>query len=184
MKTLFIYLALVFWVGVMQAQEITELKEAKVGFAPLSADIQRDGDYFTFKVNESYMGEFEKNPIEFLESYFDIKNFIKTVEEEGYDSYQLSLISGNGYLRAGYDAEGNLQRTFEKFKDVVLPKSLQTALHRDHNGWEMIKNVHVTKGRNGLVDSDFYRIKLKKDNRRMTLKIDAAQAEPGIVASN
>lgn len=184
MKTLFIYFALVFWAGAIQAQEITELKEAKVGFAPLSSDVQRDGDSYTFHVNESYMGEFERDPLAFLESYFDIDNFIEEVKDEGYDAYEVSLVSGNGYLKADYDKDGNLKETSEKFKDVVLPQALRETLYRDHKGWEMVKNVHITTGRDGLVDRDFYRIKLKNDNRSMTLKIDAADAERGIVASN
>ena len=184
MKTLFVYLALVFWAGAIQAQEITELKEAKVGFAPLSSDVQRDGDHFTFRVNETYMGEFENDPLAFLENYFDIDNFIEEVKDEGYDFYEVSLLSGNGYLKAGYDGEGNLTKTSEKFKDVILPQALRETLYRDHSDWEMVKNVHVTTGRNGLVNRDFYRIKLKNDNRRMTIKVDAADAEKGIMASN
>ncbi len=184
MKTLFIYLALVFWAGAIQAQEITELKEAKVGFAPLSSDVQRDGDSYTFNVHENYMGEFEKDPLAFLDNYFDINNFIEEVKDEGYDSYEVSLVSGNGYLKASYDRDGNLTKTSEKFKDVFLPEALRESLYRDHEGWKMVKNVHITTGRDGLVNRDFYRIKLKNDNRRMILKVDAADAEKGIVASN
>lgn len=184
MKTLFIYLALVFWAGAIQAQEITELKEAKVGFAPLSSDIQRDGDSFTYKVHETYMGEFERDPLAFLVNYFDIDNFIEQVKQEDYDSYIVNLLSGNGHLTANYDKSGNLTKTSEKFEDVILPPALRETLYRDHEGWEMVKNVHITTGRNGLVDRDFYRIKLKNNGRSMTLKVNASDAERGIVASN
>ena len=184
MKTLIIYLVLVIWAGVSQAQEITELKEAKVGFAPLSSEVIQDGNSYSFNVKENYTGEFEENPIAFMKAYFDIDNFIAEVKEEKYDGYQISFRSKKGHLRADFDKNGKLGATSERFKNILLPASLREQIYRDHKGWEMVKNIRVTRGENGLVNKEFYRIKLRNGDQRKTLKIDGMAAERNEVASN
>jgi hypothetical protein len=184
MKTLMIYLVLTIWAGVSHAQEITELKEAKVGFAPLSSEITRSGDSYSFKVNESYHREFETDPLAFMEAYFDIDNFIASVENEDYDSYLVSLRSKKGVLNADFDKEGKLLRTSERFKDILLPEALREQLHKDHAGWTMTKNLHVSTASDGIVKRDFYRIKLENGKDRKVVKIDMTTAEGSEVVSN
>lgn len=183
MRTLVIYLVLVIWAGVMQAQEITELKEAKVGFAPLSSEVTQDGDSYSFKVNEAYAGEFENDAIGFMNAYFDIDNFIASVEDKDYIAYQVSFVSKKGQLVADFDDEGKLKQTSQRFKNILLPADLREELYRDHPGWTMIKNVRTGHGKNGLLEKDMYRIKLKNGNSRKTIKIDALQPERSEVAS-
>lgn len=184
MKTLFIYLVLVIWAGVSQAQEITELKEAKVGFAPLSSEVIRDGNQFSFIVKESYAGDFEANPLAFMEANFDIHNFITVLKGEKFDSFQVTFSSKKGHLLADFDKHGNLGTTSERFKNIFLPASLREQLYKDHKGWKMVKNVRVTRGENGMVDKEFYRITLRNGDQRKTLKIDGITAERSEVASN
>ncbi len=184
MKTLIFYLVLVIWAGVSQAQEITELKEAKVGFAPLSSEVIRDGNNYSFNVKETYTGEFEANPLAFMEAYFDIHNFIAAVEDEKFDGYQVTFRSEKGQLRADFDKHGNLGATSERFKNIILPARLREQLYRDHKGWEIVKNIRVARGDNGLVNKEFYRIKLRNGDQRRTIKIDGLGAERNDVASN
>lgn len=184
MKTLFIYLVLVIWAGVCHAQEVTELKEAKVGFAPLASEVVRDGNNFTFNIKESYAGEFESNPLAFIETYFDINNFITEVRGEEYEGFQVTFKNKKGQFQAEFDKNGNLGSTSERFKNITLPANLREQLYRDHKGWVMLKNVRIARGQNGLVDKQLYRIKLKKGDQRKTLKIDGISAERSEVASN
>lgn len=184
MKTLSIYLVLAICGGLLQAQEITELKEAKVGFSPLSSEVVRNGDHFTFKVNENYAEEFEADPIAFLNKYFNIANFISSVEEENYDSYYVAIKSSNGRLKADYDKDGNLRKTSERFENIVLPNALRHQLYRDHKGWAMVKNIHVTKAKDGIVKRDFYRVKMQLGDRSKSFKIDASEVEEGRMAGN
>lgn len=184
MRTLFIYLVLVLWAGVSQAQKITELKEAKVGFAPLSSEVIRDGDSFSYKVNEAYQGEFENDALGFMNAYFDINNFMTEVKDENYDSYQVSFISKKGHLIANFDKHGNLETTSERFRNILLPANLREEIYKDHNGWTMIKNVHLTQGKSGVLNKDIYRIKLENGKSRKIVKIDVLSAERNEVASN
>ena len=182
MKTLIFSLVMLL-AGTIQAQEFTELKEAKVGFAPLSSNVEREGNSFTFRINEGYKGEFEKDPLAFMEANFDIQNFISQVKHEEYDSYEVSFVSGKGILKADFNKDGDLVKSSSRFKNIVLPEKLRDQLYRDHKGWAMTKNIHITAGRDGIVNKDYYKIKLEngKDRKRITLQAPLGGSE---VASN
>ncbi len=183
MKTLVLYLVLVAMATTAYAQEITELNEAKVGFAPLSSDVLRNGDSFSYKVNESYANEFERDPLAFMDSYFNIDNFISQVEEEEYDSYVVTFKSENGNLKADFNGEGDLVRSDSKFKNMLLPEDLREQIYKDHQGWVMVKNVRITSGNDGLISKDIYKVKLKngKDTKRIVLN---APLEGSKIVSN
>lgn len=173
MKTLVLYLVLVAMAATSHAQKITELDEAKVGFAPLSSDVLREGDNFSYKVNESYVREFEKDPLAFMDTYFDIDNFISEVKNASFDSYLVTFRSSRGSLEADFNSNGELVRSTSKFKNIILPEDLRKQLYRDHKGWRMVKNIHVTTGRNGLISKDFYKLKLENGKNKKNIVFDA-----------
>lgn len=183
MKTLIFSLLLIAVTTFSQAQEITELEEAKVGFAPLDSKITRDGDSFTYKVNESYSGEFSKDAIGFMKANFDIQNFIAQFDEGEYNSYAVTLTSSKGFLSADFDEEGNLVKTYQKFKDIVLPLDVRREVYMANKGWTMTKNKYVASGRGDLIEKEDYKIKLEKGNQSKTMKIDPREARTS-VASN
>ena len=182
MKTLIFSLLLIAVTTFSQAQEITELEEAKVGFAPLDAEITREGDSFTYKVNEDYAGAFSKDAIGFMKANFDIKNFIAEYGED-YDSYLVTFTSSKGYLSADFDEEGNLVKTYQKFKDIVLPLDLRREVYMANKGWTMTGNKYVASGNGDLVEKEFYKVKLENGNQKRTMKIDP-RASRTSVASN
>ena len=68
MKRIFISLVILMWAGIVNAQ-FTELNEARVGFDPLLPEVTVDGANYIFKVEEKYAGEFEKDPVAFLNEH-------------------------------------------------------------------------------------------------------------------
>ncbi|MDT0644186.1 hypothetical protein RM553_15220 [Zunongwangia sp. F363] len=165
-------------------QEITQLEEAKVGFAPLDAKIVRMGNSFSYKVKEQFAGEFVRNPIGFMNANFDINNFIAEVDNRSYDSYIITFENGNGYLQADFDKDGNLERTFQKFKDIPLPTEISRAVLRDHKGWTITKNKLVARGTGEYLDKATYRMKLEKDGEKKRIKIDGREEGIAGLASN
>ncbi|WP_424493819.1 hypothetical protein [Salinimicrobium sp. GXAS 041] len=185
MRTLGILLVLMFWSAVANAQRVTVLDEAKIGFAPISSEVTEDGDRFTFVVNESYHREFELNPLAFMDEYFSIENFMNKVAYKKYDSYEVSFNSSKGSLRAFFDKEGNLQKTKQRFVNILLPAELRHQLYRDHKGWEMVKNVYVAKGEGATITKSLYKVKLERDGdkKRIKFKFNPHASNTG-VASN
>ena len=184
MKTLFFSLLFVFAATFAQAQEITQLEEAKVGFAPLDAEVIEDGDSFTYIVTESYAGEFMDDPIAFMKANFDIQNFIAKYEDRGYDTYNIVFQNGKGYLKADFNSDGEVIKTFQKFKDVVLPLDVRRELYNSNKGWTMTTNKYTASGQGDLVEREQYKIKLENGNSKRTVKIDPRSVAKTSVASN
>lgn len=183
MKTLVFYLVLTLFAGVSTAQEITELKEARVGFAPYSSEVKRSGNNFSFKVSESHVGEFEKDPLLFMNNNFNIKNFIAEVRDENYRNYTVTFRSSRGRFYADFNSKGELLRSVSKFDDVKLPRELRHQLYREHKGWAMTGNSHLSKSRKGGIDQNFYKIKLVNGKDRKNI-VYHAPAKTSQVASN
>lgn len=157
--------------GVAHAQ-ITELKEARVGFDPLLPEVQIKGNNYIFKLKEKYAGEFEKDPIEFLDKYCEIEAFIDLVQDGKTVEYQVDLNSTKGRMKARYCKEGNLQKVSYRLKNVLLPPHLQEEVYRRYKGWNMTRNFHVVKGRKGKMLQEYYKIRLEKGGEVQNLRID------------
>ncbi len=175
MKTLVFYLVLMLLGGIANAQEITELKETKLEFAPFSSEVKRSGNNFTFKVREKYVGEFEKDPLLFLDNNFNVKQLLHEVKDEGIQIYGVTLNSSRGSLEAEFSSNGELVKSTSKFKNILLPGELRHQLYRDHKGWTMVKNVHVTRGKMGVAQKEFYRIKLENGKQRKNVTFEAPE---------
>ncbi len=160
------------------------MEEAKVGFAPLDAKITREGDNFSYKVKESYAGEFVKDPIGFMKANFDINTFIAEYSTEDFDSYQVTFTSKKGFLAADFDGVGNLVSTYLKFKDIVLPLDIRREIYMANKGWEMVGNRYIASGRGDLIEKEGYRIKLKNGNQKRVMKIDPRDSGTSVASSN
>lgn len=171
MKTLIFSLVLMLFAGLTKAQEITELKEARV-VAPLSSEVNRTGNEFSYKVKETSVKEFEKDPLLFMNSHFNVKDLISQDDGEG-ESYFVTFKSSKGNLQAKFNSEGDLVRSKSTFKNIVLPRELIHQLYKDHKGWAMVKNVHVTKGNDGIVNRDFYKIRLENGRAHKNVIFEA-----------
>ncbi len=108
MRTLIVLLLLVGFISTSQAQQITELEEAKVNFALDVVKISSNLDEYTFTVKENYTGEFLENPIAFIKENFDIKDLITSINNDKYDEYLVTFKSSKGFLEAYYDKDGLL----------------------------------------------------------------------------
>lgn len=184
MKNLFIILAFFVGSAIASAQEVTELKEAKVGFSPMGSELQQEGNTFTFAVKELFKGEFEKDPIAFMNQNVDMAKFLELVKDQSYGHYQLKFKSSNGSLHADFDRNGKLGATTERFENIALPRHLMAQLLREHQGWKMVKNVHITRGQDGQVAKEFYKIKLENGKKSKKIKINVDNDNLGEVASN
>ncbi|MCB7479711.1 hypothetical protein [Christiangramia sediminis] len=186
MKTLFFSLLLVAvgLVGQAQEQKITQLEEAKVGFAPLDAKITQSGDSFSYKVEEEYEGEFTKDAIAFMKANFDIQNFISEFEEDKYSSYVVTFRSSKGHLSADFNKEGELVKTFQKFQDIALPLDVRREVYMANKGWTMTSNKYIASGNGDLLEKEIYKVKLENGNQKRNVKLDSRSVSGTSVAVN
>lgn len=78
--------------GFSQAQ-IIELEEARLSFSPVSLG---EDNVYSVNVLENYVGEFEKDPLVFMQNNFDIKEFIAQVQREDFEYYLVSFRTKKG----------------------------------------------------------------------------------------
>ncbi|MBZ9730574.1 hypothetical protein LB467_12840 [Salegentibacter sp. JZCK2] len=172
MKTLAVILILMGLSISSQAQGITELEETKIGFSPIILTETDNPDEYRYEVNDGFAKDFTKNPMGFIESYFDITSFIEQVKDKDYDTYLVRFSSDKGFLEANYSKDGELNRTRQLFNDFLLPLAVRNELWRQTEGWSMVKNTYKAKGKRDLLEKELYRIKVVKNGKSKIIKID------------
>lgn len=183
MKTLIFYLVLVLFATVANAQEITELKEAEVNFSPVSSEVIRSGNNFSFFVKENYVGEFESDPLLFVQTHFNIKDIISKIEGQRSQIYFVTFKSKRGSVSADFNSEGELVKSASRFKNIALPPELRHQLYEDHKGWVMVKNIHITRGKDGVVNQDIYKVKLVNGKERKNIVFEAPVRSVALAAN-
>lgn len=183
MRHLFIYLFLVCCIATGQAQEITELEETWVTFAP-TEKITSNLNGHSYTVVEKYAAEFAEDPIKYMNGNFDIDEFIRYNKKKNYDSYLVIFSSSQGYLETEFDKNGKLVKNKQSFRDIFLPQEIREALYRDHKGWSMVKNKYYASGKNKNIDKAYYKIKLKNGNKSQRIRIEPDLSEQYDLADN
>ncbi|GHA27136.1 hypothetical protein GCM10007103_05660 [Salinimicrobium marinum] len=184
MKKLMIFFGILIWAGTAYGQEITQLEEAKIGFDPDTPSMVVQGDSFIFKAIEDFVGEFEQDPHAYLDKYCNMEIFVLSLKDNNYHGYLVDINSTKGKLDATFDKEGKLEKTSFKLKNVLLPDELREQVYRDYKGWTMVENMHVAKGKNGLVKEEFYRLKMVKGDQKQQIKITMTDFRGIEVAGN
>ncbi|UAB81582.1 hypothetical protein INR76_02130 [Marixanthomonas sp. SCSIO 43207] len=183
MKTLIISAVLCLSVTILSAQEVMELDPTELTYAPFNLSTIEQEDSFSYNVNERFNGQFAEDPIAFMNAHFDIQKVIDASENKKFDSYIVTLKSKDGYLKADFDQNGNLLKTQQNFKNVVLPLALRQDMHSTYQGWTLVKTKYNAKTKGDLLVKAFYRVKLENGNKRQSLKIDARDQGIGVAVN-
>ncbi|MFO7720609.1 MAG: hypothetical protein R6W85_09250 [Gillisia sp.] len=183
MKPMMILLLILCWIGNAEAQEVTQLEEARVTYSP-EVRIVTDLNNIEFKVKESYAGHFSENPIRFMQENFDIDELLATIDTKDFDEIQVIFNNSKGHLTATFDNDGYLLNTFQQFKDIALPRDLSLKLYNENKGWTMVKNKYVASGKGYKIEKEKYRIRLNNGNQNKNITIIPAVPAGGRVASN
>ncbi|MDT0646283.1 hypothetical protein RM545_06240 [Zunongwangia sp. F260] len=184
MKASIFSLVLLMWVVPANSQETVELSETTVSYAPYSSNLTNSGNVYSFSINEIYSGEFESNPLTFMKKNFDINRFILELKDKNLDACQVSFVSGKGMLKVDFNKEGKMVKMYQRFRNIKLPNDLSHEIYRDYKGWNIVKNIHVARGRDGRIDKEFYRLKLENGNKTKNVRIDRTEATSVELAIN
>lgn len=103
---------------------------------------------------------------------------------EDFDEIEVRFNNSKGYLKATFDKNGNLVNTFQKFKNIALPRNIQEQLYKENMGWSMTKNKYVASGKSDLIQKEKYRIRLSNGDQKKSITIIPALIAEGRVTSN
>lgn len=172
MKRVILFLFVLCGIATMKAQEVIQLDEARINIALEEITIDTDLNAVKFIVNESYIGEFHKNPIRFVSEKFDFIAFLDAVtNKDEFDEYLVTFKTSKGFLEALYSDEGEMVSTYQRFQDILLPSAVRNQLYLENKDWTMVSNKYVASGKSDRIDKEVYKIKLENGNKRKTVKI-------------
>ncbi|MFO8147152.1 MAG: hypothetical protein ACQEQB_07585 [Bacteroidota bacterium] len=183
MKPMMILLLILCWIGNVEAQVVTQLEEARITYSP-EVSVVTDLENVEFKIKESYAGHFSKNPIRFIQENFDINELLDALDTEDIEEIQVSFINRKGHLRATFDKDGDLVKTYQKFKDIALPRNIREQVYIENKGWSIVKNKYVASGKGAMIQKEKYRLRLNNGDRNKNITITPAVPAEGRVASN
>lgn len=170
MKTYVIGLIFLGLTSLMHSQnEITSVIENNVVYSKSDKIVK----------NLDYLASFEaENLSESINLFhkkvanFDIKSLsIYTPNEPS--NYTVVFKEGNDEITTIYNQAGTIISSNEKFEVNKLPYSISSKVSTSHLGWEVNKvKCFITYSRNRNSET-IYKIVLKKDNKKKTIKIEA-----------
>ena len=92
--------------------------------------------------------------------------------EEEHDKYFVSFVIPEGKILAAYDANGNIIRTAEKFRDIALPTHIRQAVNNRFPQWEISSTIYlVNYYYNKDVTKKIYKLLLKNGDKLMRIKM-------------
>lgn len=142
--------------------EETELKGVVV--------IAPNYNYLMSAVDENTSPSVKKLQLE--AASFDVRNL------ENYDpiidSYEVTFKQSNGKILATYDENGKLKNSFEKYKNVILPRAVLSTVFNDNivDGWKITKDTYRVRYTQNNDVKRIYKVELRKGKLKKNLKIE------------
>jgi len=170
MKKLIFCLLLFVGMGIGHSQIV--LKESKVEYIPRSLEMDAVSNSVSLTIPESYVGEFEEDPLTFIQDNFNINQLIRDNEQNDYDSYQVFFKSKKGRVLANFDKEGELVTTFHRFKNVNLPDDVRLEILRGHKNSKVVKNTHILTTKDLMINKEYFIVKIKAGNATRRLRVE------------
>lgn len=178
----FITLLMVFagFILTSNAQEVIQLEETELTFTPSAVILEEDYQNGVIRIQEKYATQFQADAIRFLKENFDVHRFLKEAGEDT-DQVTVTLKSNSGLLVANYDKNGELIKTFQKFKDVPLPYDIRNQVYASYKGWNMTKNKYIAYGRMDQIENEKYLVHMENGKDREKFKITPSRVS-GVAA--
>jgi hypothetical protein len=90
------------------------------------------------------------------------------------DIYAFDVIfqESNARVIATYDEAGKILKSFERFKNIALPKDIVKQIMAKYPGWHFESDTYLVRYFSGKEAKKYYTVKLLKDNNKVNLKID------------
>lgn len=112
-------------------------------------------------------------PVKMLErkaAAYNIKE--SDLYSDEYDYYTVSFFIPDGRIVAVYNADGQIIRTVEKFKNVKLPDAVNKSVMERFPKWTVESDVYLVSYVDDKGSKKTYKLKLKNGDERMRVKVD------------
>ncbi|MBA6155682.1 hypothetical protein H3Z83_03980 [Tenacibaculum sp. S7007] len=76
-----------------------------------------------------------------------------------------------GLITATYDSEGKILKSVEKYKNILLPKTVREAIWEKYPNWVIHKDVYLVSYKNNKDARKLFRVQIRKDGNKKNLKL-------------
>lgn len=128
-------------------------------------------------LNSTYVNRvIDKNsaaPVQHLErkaAAFDIT--ISDLFSEEFDTYEVNFENQFGRITATYDVDGEIMRSYEKFKDVKVPLAVSKSIASKFPGWHLSKTTYLVNYKYDGNLTRVYKVSLEKGKEHLNIKTD------------
>lgn len=148
-------------VGYSQVEEV-ELESVTVSATPINTTYLKD-------VLDNNAPEIVKDMQHRVASY-DITE--SDLFSEDSDMYKVFFEYTNSWIVTTFNNEGKILRSYEKFKDVLLPPAIRNAVYKKYPGWTLHKDIYLVSYYADKDTKKKYRIQIRKNDEKKNLKVD------------
>ncbi|CAM1352229.1 hypothetical protein [Tenacibaculum insulae] len=78
----------------------------------------------------------------------------------------------SGIITATYDSKGKIIKSIEKYKNILLPKTVRNVILRKYPGWTIYKDVYLVSYKTDKTAKRIFRVQIRKEGKRKNLKLD------------
>ena len=89
------------------------------------------------------------------------------------ESFEMIFKNSKGSINAFYTSSGKIQSAYERFRNIMLPRSVQQQMYRSNKGWSMASNLYVSRYVGEDLIKRSYKIILEKgdDKRKVVIHV-------------
>ncbi|WMI64898.1 hypothetical protein RBH94_12615 [Aestuariibaculum sp. YM273] len=112
--------------------------------------------------------------LETMVANFDITQHESYSEKP--DTFEIAFKEGddkNGQINAVFDSEGNLLRSYERFKDIRLPRIVLDAINDEYPGAVIKTNTYIVTYNEQAGTNKIYKVKIDANGNKKSLKLDS-----------
>lgn len=160
MKKLLITLLMAAFLVPLMAQEVGQLDEVVVkamNYKYLSAVDNSEAPIPIWNIEKEA-------------AIFDVTNSDVYLDE--FNMYKVIFRIPDGVMVVAYDADGNIIKTIERFKNYQLPEKVRLAVKEKYPEWTVVKDLFLVTYSDAKGADRMYKIKLKNGDEIMRVKLD------------
>jgi hypothetical protein len=128
-------------------------------------------------LNSTYVNKvIDKNaaePVQHLErkaAAYDIT--VSDLFSQDFDTYEVNFENQYGRITATYDVDGEIMRSYEKFKDVKVPLAVSQSIAKKFPGWHTSRTTYLVNYKHNGDLTRIYKVSLEKGKEHLNIRTD------------
>ena len=102
---------------------------------------------------------------------YDVRTSKEFDSEVKNETFEMIFKNSKGSINAFYNSSGGIESAYERFRNILLPRSVQRQIYESHKDWTMVGNLYASSYEGTNLVNRSYKIKLEKGDDKENLII-------------